>query len=38
MVAMANEALHLDVKVTEDFILGKINTKGATLPAGAHLF
>lgn len=34
---MATEILHLDIKVTEDFIHGKISPKGATRSTGTHL-
>ena len=35
---MATEILHLDIKVPEDFIHGKISAKGATRSTGTHLF
>ena len=35
---MVNEILHLDTKVTEDFINGKESSNGPTRSTGAHLF
>jgi hypothetical protein len=35
---MSTEILHLDVKVTEDFINGKVSSKGPTRSTGTHLF
>ena len=35
---MASKILHLDTKVTEDFINGKVSANGATRSTGAHLF
>ena len=35
---MSAEILHLDVKVTEDFINGKASSNGPTRPTGTHLF
>ena len=35
---MSDEILHLDTKVTEDFINGKASSKGPTRSTGTHLF
>ena len=35
---MSNEILHLDVRVTEDFINGKVSSNGPTRSTGTHLF
>ena len=35
---MSNEILHLDVRVTEDFINGKLSSNGPTRSTGTHLF
>ena len=35
---MSAEILHLDVKVTEDFINGKASSNGPTRSTGTHLF
>ena len=35
---MTAEILHLDVKVTEDFINGKASSNGPTRSTGTHLF
>ena len=35
---MSDEILHLDTKVTEDFINGKASSKGPTRSSGTHLF
>ena len=35
---MVGEIVHLDIKVTEDFIHGKRSVKGATRSTGTHLF
>ena len=35
---MSDEILHLDTKVTEDFIHGKVSSKGPTRSTGTHLF
>ena len=34
---MTNEILHLDTKVTEDFINGKASSNGVTHSTGTHL-
>jgi len=34
---MSDEILHLDTKVTEDFIHGKVSSKGPTRSTGTHL-
>jgi len=35
---MASELLHLDIKVSEDFINGIESSNGPTLSTGTHLF
>ena len=35
---MATDILHLDAKVTEDFINGIVNSNGPTRSTGTHLF
>ena len=35
---MSNEILHLDVRVTEDFINGNVSSNGPTRSTGTHLF
>jgi len=35
---MTTEILHLDTKVTEDFINGKASSNGPTRSTGTHLF
>ena len=35
---MSNDILHLDIKVTEDFINGKASSNGPTRSTGAELF
>ena len=35
---MSAEVLHLDTKVTEDFIIGKASSDGPTRSTGTHLF
>ena len=35
---MSDQILHLDTKVTEDFINGKASSKGPTRSSGTHLF
>lgn len=35
---MSNEILHLDTRVTEDFINGKASSNGATRSTATHLF
>lgn len=35
---MSDEILQLDTKVTEDFINGKVSSKGPTRSTGTHLF
>ena len=36
--AMSNDILHLDIKVTEDFINGIASSNGPTRSTGTHLF
>ena len=35
---MSNDILHLDIKVTEDFINGIASSNGPTRSTGTHLF
>ena len=35
---MSTEMLHLDTRVTEDFINGKVSSNGPTRSTGTHLF
>ena len=35
---MSNDILHLDIKVTEDFINGKASSNGPTRSTGTRLF
>ena len=35
---MTTEILHLDAKVTEDFVNGKASSNGPTRSTGTHLF
>jgi hypothetical protein len=35
---LSNEILHLDTRVTEDFINGKVSSNGPTRSTGTHLF
>jgi hypothetical protein len=38
ILSMATEILHLDTKVTEDFINGMESSNGPTRSTGTHLF